>query len=69
MDRGKTTVFEREHDFHRIKGNADFIRQVPVLNSETLYPYIQRILPGEKNILWRSRPFTPCTHAGKCLPP
>ncbi len=64
VDQAKTTAFGREHGFEKIKNHADFIRQVPILNYETLYPYIQRILDGERAVLWPGRPVALASTSG-----
>jgi len=50
----KNTVFGKEHDFANIKTISDFRKKVPVRNYEVLYPYIERLLKGEQQILWPS---------------
>jgi hypothetical protein len=50
----KNTEFGKEHGFAGIKNLDQFRRKVPVRNYENLYPYIDRILKGEQNILWPS---------------
>lgn len=50
------TVFGRDHHFSSIKSYEDFKRQVPVRDYEELKPYIERILKGEADVLWKGKP-------------
>ena len=46
------TEWGRKYRYGSIRGVADFRERVPVQTYETMKPYIQRIMNGEKNILW-----------------
>ncbi|WP_299332783.1 GH3 auxin-responsive promoter family protein [uncultured Psychroserpens sp.] len=50
------TVFGQDHDFNSIKTHADFIERVPVRDYESLKPYVDRVVAGEENILWKGKP-------------
>ena len=50
----QNTVFGKEHDFANIKNLKDFRDKVPIRNYEQLYPYIDRLLKGEQQVLWPS---------------
>ena len=50
----KNTEFGKEHGFSGIKSLNDYRNNVPVRNYEVLYPYIDRLLKGEQQILWPS---------------
>ncbi len=52
----KDTVFGRDHEFGKIKDYADFKRQVPVRDYEELRPYIDRVVAGEKDVMWMGKP-------------
>jgi len=52
----KNTVFGKDHQFAKIKNYEDFKRQVPVRDYEELKPYIERVVAGEKDILWKGKP-------------
>jgi hypothetical protein len=56
MKGGENTVFGKDHGFGEIKSHADFRKQVPVREYEMLKPYVERVLCGEENVLWRSKP-------------
>ena len=49
----KNTQFGLDHNFTSIKSFEDFAKQVPIRDYEDLKPYIERVVKGEKNILWK----------------
>lgn len=52
----KTTQFGKDHDFSGIQTYKDFKERVPVRDYEDLRPYIERVVAGEPDILWKGRP-------------
>lgn len=48
------TEFGKKYSFDDIVNYDDYKRRVPVYTYEQLYPYIERLLHGEQNILWPS---------------
>lgn len=48
------TEFGLQHGFGDITSYESFRDRVPVQSYEQLYPYIQRLMRGEQNILWPS---------------
>ncbi|PVX45889.1 phenylacetate-coenzyme A ligase PaaK-like adenylate-forming protein [Flavobacterium sp. 103] len=52
----KQTQFGKDHDFEQIKSYEDFAKQVPVRDYEALKPYVDRVVKGEENILWKGKP-------------
>ena len=50
------TGFGQDHDFDKISSHEDFVRQVPIRDYEDLKPYVERIIAGEKNVLWKGKP-------------
>ena len=52
--KGANTEFGLDHSFWNINDPESYREHVPVRNYENLYPYIERILKGEQNILWPS---------------
>lgn len=50
------TVFGKEHHFAAIKNYQDFKANVPIRDYEDLRPYIDRVVAGEKDILWKNKP-------------
>ncbi len=53
LEAGAGTVFGREHDFGSIRNFEQFQSQVPLRDYDGLFPYIERMRTGEKNVLWR----------------
>lgn len=51
----KYTEFGKEHHFNEIRSIPDFQKRVPLREYEVFYPYIERVLKGEKDILWPGR--------------
>lgn len=50
------TVFGQDHHFSEIKNYKDFKYRVPVRDYEDLRPYIDRVVAGEPDILWKDKP-------------
>ena len=53
---GVKTAFGRDHHFAEIKSYEDFKKRVPIRDYEELKPYIDRVVLGEKNVLWPGKP-------------
>ena len=52
----KNTVFGKDHEFSTITSYNDFKNKVPVRDYEALRPYVERVVKGEENILWKGKP-------------
>lgn len=52
----KGTAFGKDHDFHKIKTFKDFAKQVPIRDYEQLNPYVEKMISGQKDILWPGKP-------------
>ncbi len=50
------TAFGRDHDFASIKNYDDFKKRVPVQDYEGLRPYIDRVIAGEPDVMWKGKP-------------
>ena len=50
------TQFGKDHDFNRIHTYQDFALKVPVRDYEELKPYVDRVVKGEENVLWKGKP-------------
>lgn len=48
------TEFGKQYDFRSISNYEQFKQRVPVHSYEQFYPYIERLMRGEQNILWPS---------------
>lgn len=56
ISEAKNTAFGKDHQFANIKNYADFKANVPVRDYEDLKPYIERVVAGEPDILWKGKP-------------
>lgn len=56
IEGGRSTLFGKDHGFGDIKSHRDFIKQVPIRDYEALRPYVEKVLHGEENILWKGKP-------------
>ncbi len=52
VNAARETQWGRLHDFKSIRNTADFAQQVPVQDYETLKPFINRMMHGERDVLW-----------------
>ncbi len=50
------TTFGRDHNFGQIKSYEDFKKNVPVRDYEGLKSYIELILNGQSDVLWKGMP-------------
>jgi hypothetical protein len=50
------TRFGKDHGFSTIKNYDAFKKQVPIRDYEALRPYVDRILEGESDVLWKGKP-------------
>ena len=56
LKKANNTEFGKDHNFSSIKNYKDFQNQVPIRDYEALKPYVDRVVAGEKNILWPGQP-------------
>jgi len=56
ISEGSSTQFGRDHNFKNISTHEDFVKQVPVRDYEALRPYVEKVVSGESDILWKGRP-------------
>ncbi len=52
----KDTAFGKDHQFSSIKNYHDFKKNVPVQDYEGLKPYVDRVVAGEADVLWKGKP-------------
>jgi len=50
------TNFGVDHDFISIKSHEDFTERVPVRDYEALKPYVDKVVAGESDVLWKGKP-------------
>lgn len=53
---GRATLFGKDHGFADIRNYDDFKKQVPIRDYEELKPYVEKVLHGESDILWKGKP-------------
>ena len=56
IEKAKGTDFGQDHDFDGINTHEDFVSRVPIRDYEALKPYINKVVNGEKDILWPGKP-------------
>tara|TARA_B100001758_G_C18409260_1_gene614398 strand:- start:612 stop:2153 length:1542 start_codon:yes stop_codon:yes gene_type:complete len=52
LKKGKRTHFGNEHNMSTINNYNEFRDNIPIRTYEEIYQYIERIMSGEKNVLW-----------------
>ncbi|WP_029283483.1 GH3 auxin-responsive promoter family protein [Pedobacter sp. R20-19] len=52
----KETAFGKDHHFAEIKDYHDFKEHVPIQDYEGLKPYVDRVVGGEADVLWKGKP-------------
>lgn len=52
----KNTTFGKDHNFTEIKTYQDYKKHVPVRDYEGLKNYVQLIINGQENVLWKGTP-------------
>jgi len=56
IDKGRATLFGKDHDFGSIRNYEDFKKRVPVRDYESLKPYVEQVVKGKPDILWPGKP-------------
>ena len=56
VSEASTTKFGKDHDFISINNHEDFVKRVPIRDYEAIKPYVDRVVDGEENILWKGKP-------------
>ena len=56
ISKAKNTAFGKDHDFKNISTYNDFKDRVKVQDYEGLKPYVDRMVAGEENVLWKGKP-------------
>ena len=52
----KHTAFGKDHNFSSISSYKEFQANVPIRDYEELKPYVERVVAGEEDILWKGKP-------------
>jgi hypothetical protein len=50
------TKFGKDHTFISINSHSDFVKRVPIRDYEDLKPYVEKVVAGESDILWKGKP-------------
>lgn len=56
LKKAADTEFGKDHGFKNISGYREFAARVPVRDYEELKPYVEKVVAGEKDILWPGKP-------------
>lgn len=52
----KNTQFGKDHNFAKITSMEEYAKQVPIRDYEGLRSYVDRVVAGEEDILWKGKP-------------
>ena len=56
ITQAKITSFGKDHNFSSINSYQDFKKHVPVRDYEALKPYVDKIIKGKMDVLWKGKP-------------
>lgn len=56
IESAKNTAFGKDHHFSGVSNYQDFKKNVPIRDYEDLKPYVERVVKGEENVLWKGKP-------------
>ncbi|MFK7033106.1 GH3 family domain-containing protein [Flavobacterium oreochromis] len=56
LAQAKDTQFGKDHYFDKISNYQEFAIQVPIRDYEALLPYINQVINGKANVLWKGKP-------------
>ncbi|MDR0194274.1 MAG: GH3 auxin-responsive promoter family protein [Myroides sp.] len=56
INEAKQTAFGKDHNFESITTHEEFVMHVPVRDYEELKPYVDRVVAGENDVLWKGKP-------------
>ena len=52
ISRARNTLFGKKYRFKQINNRTSFIKNVPLHNYDTLFPYIEQTMEGKSDVLW-----------------
>jgi hypothetical protein len=61
---GKHTAFGQEHGLGKVTDHASLVQAVPLRDYEALRPWIDRVVKGERGVLWPGLPLYLCKTSG-----
>jgi len=56
IKQAQNTEFGKDHHFYEIKTYEEFKQYVPIADYEDIKPYIEKVINGEQDILWKGKP-------------
>ncbi len=56
INKATNTEFGKDHSFSSIHSYEDFKKHIPIRDYEGLKPYIEKLIEGESDVLWRGKP-------------
>ncbi|WP_300564750.1 GH3 auxin-responsive promoter family protein [Flavobacterium sp.] len=56
IHQAENTQFGKDHHFSQIKTFEDFAQHVPIRDYEELKPYVDQVVKGAEDILWKGKP-------------
>jgi len=56
IKQAQNTQFGKDHDFKNITSHEDFVNRVPIRDYELLKTYVDRVVAGEADVLWKGKP-------------
>ena len=56
LKKAANTEFGKDHGFRNISDYREYAARVPVRDYEDLKPYVEKVVAGEKDILWPGKP-------------
>ncbi|TAF35395.1 MAG: hypothetical protein EAZ57_04970 [Cytophagales bacterium] len=54
IHKGRYTAWGQKYSYHQLRSVREYKQRVPISTYEDLFPYIERILKGEQEVLWPS---------------
>lgn len=58
------TTFGREHSLEHVRDHTELIQAIPLRDYEAFRPYIDRVIAGERDVLWPGVPLYLCKTSG-----
>lgn len=55
IKQGRNTEYGRKHEFSDVGDPLSFQRSAPIVSYEDLFPYVERTMAGEQNLLWPTK--------------
>lgn len=55
ISKAENTEWGKKHDYESINSYKKYQERVPISTYEQLFPYIERVLKGEQNVLWPTK--------------